>query len=211
MNGPPVFPDRTIFGFRVSFLWGVVVGALLVLVVLLWLGVVRRALADPCAARPTYLAAVGALAGPSCSDTCRTALRAVGVHEFVEDGVEGVSVEAADRLALGPHLEDVRDVVVVEEDRAARRVDRYGRADDPGRQVGLGDPSVHEPGGVLEAAYVSGLFGEDEEGDGLAAAVARDELAPDPPLRRCLVPWCQRPGGRAGAEPTRGDGPLELG
>lgn len=47
----PLPTERTILGFRVSFLWGALVGALFTFTVLTWSGVVSRALADPC--RPT--------------------------------------------------------------------------------------------------------------------------------------------------------------
>lgn len=52
-------PDRTVLGFRVSFLWGVAVGVGLALAVLLWAGVARRVLSDPCERPPpvrTYTA-----------------------------------------------------------------------------------------------------------------------------------------------------------
>jgi hypothetical protein len=50
--------DRTVLGFRVAFLWGVVVGVLLAGAVLVWSGVVSRTFADPCErAAPTFVAA----------------------------------------------------------------------------------------------------------------------------------------------------------
>lgn len=49
--------DRTALGFRVAFLWGVVVGVLLAGTVLVWSGVVARTLADPCERpAPTFVA-----------------------------------------------------------------------------------------------------------------------------------------------------------
>ena len=49
--------DRTMLGFRVLFLFGVLVGVMLAGAVLVWTGVAARALADPCErVAPTYVA-----------------------------------------------------------------------------------------------------------------------------------------------------------
>ena len=50
--------DRTVLGFRVLFLFGVLVGVMLAGAVLVGTGVAARALADPCGrAAPTFVAA----------------------------------------------------------------------------------------------------------------------------------------------------------
>ena len=47
--------DRTVLGFRVLFLFGVLVGVMLAGAVLVWTGVAARALADPCErSAPTF-------------------------------------------------------------------------------------------------------------------------------------------------------------
>ena len=57
---PLPLADRRVLGFRVPFLFGVLVGVTLSGAVLIWTGVAARALADPCARSPpaTYAVAV---------------------------------------------------------------------------------------------------------------------------------------------------------
>ena len=50
---PLPLADRTVLGFRVLFLFGVLVGAALSGAVLIWTGVAARALADPCERSPS--------------------------------------------------------------------------------------------------------------------------------------------------------------
>ena len=68
-DGAPLpLADQTVFGFRVLFLFGVLVGAALSGAVLVWTDVAARALADPCERpppRPTYVAGGGETPSPT--------------------------------------------------------------------------------------------------------------------------------------------------